>query len=265
MPETAPAAADGRGRAGSSRACRPPRPRSRARSTRFEFHHAALGLYDFVYGDLCDWYLEMIKPRLYADDNRDVVELGAARARRDAGARAPDHPVRHRGDLVAHARRGRPADGPPLPRGRRRAARRGRRGARSRARSPPRRSCAAGATASAPRPARLVPARLEAPGLRPHRRARRAARARRVVGRRRRAGRDRRRPRRQHRRARVRGGRRRGRGRARRAPSGRRSRRRSPAPRASSPTRASSPRRPPPWSRPSATKLERLKRELEDL
>jgi valyl-tRNA synthetase len=32
----------------------------------FEFHHAALGLYDFVYGDLADWYLEMIKPRLYA-------------------------------------------------------------------------------------------------------------------------------------------------------------------------------------------------------
>jgi valyl-tRNA synthetase len=31
----------------------------------FEFHHAALGLYDFIYGELCDWYLEMIKPRLY--------------------------------------------------------------------------------------------------------------------------------------------------------------------------------------------------------
>ncbi len=30
----------------------------------FEFHHAALGLYDFVYGELCDWYLEMVKPRL---------------------------------------------------------------------------------------------------------------------------------------------------------------------------------------------------------
>jgi valyl-tRNA synthetase len=41
----------------------------------FEFHHAALGLYDFVYGDLCDWYLEMIKPRLYADDNRAASEL----------------------------------------------------------------------------------------------------------------------------------------------------------------------------------------------
>jgi valyl-tRNA synthetase len=38
----------------------------------FEFHRAALGLYDFVYGDLCDWYLELIKPRLYADDNAEV-------------------------------------------------------------------------------------------------------------------------------------------------------------------------------------------------
>jgi valyl-tRNA synthetase len=39
----------------------------------FEFHRAALGLYDFVYGELCDWYLELIKPRLYADDNADVA------------------------------------------------------------------------------------------------------------------------------------------------------------------------------------------------
>jgi len=38
----------------------------------FEFYRAALGLYDFVYGDLCDWYLELIKPRLYADDNAEV-------------------------------------------------------------------------------------------------------------------------------------------------------------------------------------------------
>jgi valyl-tRNA synthetase len=39
----------------------------------FEFHRVALGLYDFVYGELCDWYLEMIKPRLYAEDNADVA------------------------------------------------------------------------------------------------------------------------------------------------------------------------------------------------
>ena len=41
----------------------------------FEFHAAALRLYDFIYGELCDWYLEMIKPRLYADDNRAVCGL----------------------------------------------------------------------------------------------------------------------------------------------------------------------------------------------
>jgi valyl-tRNA synthetase len=38
----------------------------------FEFHRAVLGLYDFVYGELCDWYLEMLKPRLYAEDNADA-------------------------------------------------------------------------------------------------------------------------------------------------------------------------------------------------
>ena len=76
-----------------------------ARSTRFEFHVAALRLYDFVYGDLCDWYLEMIKPRLYARRQPRGRRARAARARRDAGAGAPDHPVRHRGDLGQRARR----------------------------------------------------------------------------------------------------------------------------------------------------------------
>jgi valyl-tRNA synthetase len=33
----------------------------------YEFHHAALGIYDFVYGELADWYLELIKPRLYGE------------------------------------------------------------------------------------------------------------------------------------------------------------------------------------------------------
>ena len=36
------------------------------RIERFDFSHAALGLYDFVYGELCDWYLELVKPRLRA-------------------------------------------------------------------------------------------------------------------------------------------------------------------------------------------------------
>jgi valyl-tRNA synthetase len=33
----------------------------------YDFSHAALGLYDFVYGELCDWYLELVKPRLASD------------------------------------------------------------------------------------------------------------------------------------------------------------------------------------------------------
>jgi valyl-tRNA synthetase len=39
----------------------------------FEFHRAARVLYRFIYGELCDWYLEMLKPRLYADDNADTA------------------------------------------------------------------------------------------------------------------------------------------------------------------------------------------------
>jgi valyl-tRNA synthetase len=33
----------------------------------FEFHHAVGRLYAFVYDELCDWYLELVKPRLYAE------------------------------------------------------------------------------------------------------------------------------------------------------------------------------------------------------
>ena len=39
----------------------------------YDFAHAALGLYEFVYGELCDWYLELVKPRLRAGES----ELGA--------------------------------------------------------------------------------------------------------------------------------------------------------------------------------------------
>ncbi len=43
------------------------------RIERFDFSHAALALYDFIYGELCDWYLELVKPRLRAGEE----ELGA--------------------------------------------------------------------------------------------------------------------------------------------------------------------------------------------
>jgi valyl-tRNA synthetase len=41
----------------------------------FEFHHAVLRLYSFVYDELCDWYLELVKPRLYADANGEAAAV----------------------------------------------------------------------------------------------------------------------------------------------------------------------------------------------
>jgi valyl-tRNA synthetase len=37
---------------------------TRARIEGYDFSHAAQGLYSFFYSELCDWYLEMVKPRL---------------------------------------------------------------------------------------------------------------------------------------------------------------------------------------------------------
>jgi len=34
----------------------------------YDFTHAVLGLYDFFWSELCDWYLEIVKPRLYDGD-----------------------------------------------------------------------------------------------------------------------------------------------------------------------------------------------------
>ena len=49
-----------------------------ARIDGFDFAKAALGLYDFVYGELCDWYLELVKPRLGDDaDPGARAALGA--------------------------------------------------------------------------------------------------------------------------------------------------------------------------------------------
>jgi valyl-tRNA synthetase len=44
------------------------RTQTSERIERFDFAHAALGLYEFVYGELCDWYLELVKPRLRAGE-----------------------------------------------------------------------------------------------------------------------------------------------------------------------------------------------------
>ena len=95
----------------------------------FDFAKASLGLYDFVYGELCDWYLEFNKGREY--DARAVGD-DAPRPARDAAARAPGHPLRDRGAVVARPRRRGPAGHPAGDRARRQPARPRRRGARGR-------------------------------------------------------------------------------------------------------------------------------------
>ncbi len=45
------------------------------RIERYDFSRAALELYDFVYGELCDWYLELVKPRLYEGDSDTAATL----------------------------------------------------------------------------------------------------------------------------------------------------------------------------------------------
>ena len=47
--------------AGSSRGCSSAVADTTRRIDEFDFAKAALGLYDFVYGELCDWYLELVK------------------------------------------------------------------------------------------------------------------------------------------------------------------------------------------------------------
>jgi valyl-tRNA synthetase len=47
----------------------------RGRIERYDFSHAALSLYDFVYGELCDWYLELVKPRLRDHDREAQLTL----------------------------------------------------------------------------------------------------------------------------------------------------------------------------------------------
>ena len=42
---------------------------------RCDFSHAVLGLYAFFWSELCDWYLEIVKPRLYDGDPDAAANL----------------------------------------------------------------------------------------------------------------------------------------------------------------------------------------------
>jgi valyl-tRNA synthetase len=67
---------------------------TQARVDGFDFAKAALGLYDFIYGELCDWYLEIVKPRLADDADPDErAALGATLLHVLGETLATAHPV----------------------------------------------------------------------------------------------------------------------------------------------------------------------------
>ena len=47
----------------------------RERSTSYDFSHAVLDFYDFFWSEFCDWYLEIVKPRLYDGDEDAAANL----------------------------------------------------------------------------------------------------------------------------------------------------------------------------------------------
>jgi valyl-tRNA synthetase len=55
-----------------------------ARIESYDFSHAALGIYDFVYGELCDWYIELVKHRLPDNENGGSADEGAVEEERVA-------------------------------------------------------------------------------------------------------------------------------------------------------------------------------------
>jgi valyl-tRNA synthetase len=46
--------------------------------TTYRFHEAANCIYDFFWGEFCDWYLELIKPRLNFEEGADKTAAGLA-------------------------------------------------------------------------------------------------------------------------------------------------------------------------------------------
>jgi valyl-tRNA synthetase len=44
----------------------------------YRFDHAANRIYDFFWGDLCDWYIELIKPRLNFEQSGNIAAAKAA-------------------------------------------------------------------------------------------------------------------------------------------------------------------------------------------
>ncbi len=81
----------------------------------YDFSHAALDFYAFFWSEFCDWYLEIVKPRLYDGDEGAAANLLFV-LETVLGLGAPDDAVRDRGDLELPARARRPPAGLAVPR-----------------------------------------------------------------------------------------------------------------------------------------------------
>ena len=77
---------------------------------RYELGVAAQKIYDFIWDDYCDWYIELTKTRLQGEDEDSKVRAQQVLCYvldPDAQAAASLHALHHRGDLAGPAPRGR--------------------------------------------------------------------------------------------------------------------------------------------------------------
>ena len=122
----------------------------------YDFAHAAQEAYAFFWSELCDWYLEIVKPRLY-DGEAEVSATLLWALERVLALLHPLMPFVTEEIWSHHPARAGPPRGPPVPGGRRvalRPGRRGRRRGRDRADPPPARLARPGRGAGGEHPAR---------------------------------------------------------------------------------------------------------------
>jgi valyl-tRNA synthetase len=70
----------------------------------YRFDEAANRIYDFFWGEFCDWYIELIKPRLNFEEGADTAAARACanlvNCLRRAAAAASGDAVYHGGNLA---------------------------------------------------------------------------------------------------------------------------------------------------------------------